>query len=45
LEQIGTNDGNDNFLKYVSYFKPKKVVLIESNSSLIDKIAKNYSAK
>lgn len=41
--QIGTNDGNDNFLKYVSYFKPKKVVLIEANSSLIDKITKNYS--
>jgi len=41
--QIGTNDGNDNFLQYVSYFKPKKVVLIEANSSLIDKIKKNYS--
>lgn len=40
--QIGTNNGIDNFRKYVYYYKPKKVVLVEANSSLIDDINKNY---
>lgn len=41
--QIGTNDGNDNFLKHVSHFKPKKVILIEANSLLIDQIHMHYA--
>lgn len=40
--QIGTNNGIDNFRKYVNEYKPKKVVLVEANSSLIHDIHKNY---
>lgn len=38
--QIGTNNGNDLFRKYVQKFNPKKVILIEPNSDLIDEIKK-----
>jgi len=41
--QIGTNDGNDMFRKYVELFNPKKVILIEPNSDLIETIRENYS--
>jgi len=40
--QIGTNDGNDQFNKLVKHFKPKNVLLIEPNESLIDTIRYNY---
>ena len=40
--QIGTNDGNDMFRKYVEYFNPKKVILVEPNSELVKKIKENY---
>ena len=42
--QIGTNTGIDNFRQYVNYYKPKKVILVEANSSLIDDINKNYGS-
>ena len=42
--QIGTNTGIDNFRQYVNYYKPKKVILVEANSSLIDDINKNYDS-
>jgi hypothetical protein len=41
--QIGTNNGNDLFRKYVQKYNPKKVILIEPNTDLIDEIKKNYS--
>ena len=42
--QIGTNNGVDNFRKYVNYYKPKRVILVEANSSLIDDINNNYDS-
>jgi FkbM family methyltransferase len=41
--QIGTNDGNDMFRKYVQVFNPNKVILVEPNIDLINKIKENYS--
>lgn len=41
--QIGTNDGNDLFRKKVYEKKPKKVILLEPNNNLINKIKNNYS--
>ena len=41
--QIGTNDGDDYFRKKVISKKPEKIILIEPNPSLVQKIKKNYS--
>jgi len=40
--QIGTNNGNDNFQKYVFHYKPKRVILVEPNPLLINQINENY---
>ena len=40
--QIGTNDGNDDFLNLVKRNKPSKVVLVEPNVLYIPKIVSNY---
>ncbi len=42
MVQIGTNDGNDKFRDLVVSKNPSKVILIEPNSSLINKIKENY---
>ena len=43
LVQIGTNDGNDEFRDVVLRSNPTKVILVEPNSSLNDKIHLNYN--
>lgn len=40
--QIGTNDGNDDFLKIVRGTNPNKIILVEPNHFLNDKIKDNY---
>ena len=40
--QIGTNDGNDNFLKLVKDNNADLIILVEPNTNLIDSILKNY---
>jgi FkbM family methyltransferase len=40
--QIGTNNGNDDFLKLVKRNKPSKIILVEPNKSCIPKIQNNY---
>jgi FkbM family methyltransferase len=40
--QIGTNDGNDDFIKIVNENKPSKIILVEPNFSLNEKIKQNY---
>jgi FkbM family methyltransferase len=41
--QIGTNNGNDNFLKLVHLNKPDIIILVEPNEKLINEIQKNYN--
>ena len=40
--QIGTNDGDDDFLKIVIDNEPSKIILVEPNSLLNNKIKENY---
>lgn len=40
--QIGTNDGNDDFIKIVKENEPSKIILVEPNNLLNDKIKENY---
>ena len=42
LVQIGTNNGDDAFNKIVRFAHPSKVILVEPNASLNDKIRENY---
>jgi len=42
LVQIGTNNGDDAFNKIVRFAHPSKVILVEPNASLNDKIKENY---
>jgi FkbM family methyltransferase len=42
LVQIGTNNGNDAFNKIVRYANPTKVILVEPNAKLNNKIRENY---
>ena len=41
--QIGTNNGNDNFLSLVQLNKPDIVILVEPNDKLINEIQQNYN--
>jgi FkbM family methyltransferase len=41
--QIGTNNGNDEFNKFVRQYNPSKVILIEPNSKLNQQIELNYN--
>jgi FkbM family methyltransferase len=43
LLQIGTNDGNDDFIKIVRDNNPSMVILVEPNHLLNDKIKENYN--
>lgn len=40
--QIGTNDGNDEFIKIVKENNPSKIILVEPNFLLNEKIKENY---
>ena len=42
LVQIGTNNGDDAFNKIARFAHPSKVILVEPNASLNDKIRENY---
>ncbi len=41
--QIGTNNGNDDFRKYVQEKNPDLIILVEPNKDLIQSIKANYS--
>jgi FkbM family methyltransferase len=40
--QIGTNDGDDEFNKFVRSYHPSQLILVEPNSDLNDKIKESY---